>query len=471
MDKSKKLQRKQKTQYRDQVVEVEVELQGKSKVQSNFMVLPNRESVNDETFDTSMLLEEVLERNNMFLALKRVISNKGSHGVDGMKIDELREHIKKHWDTIKAKILESKYNPSPVRRVEIPKVDGGVRLLGIPTVQDRLIQQAIAQILSRIYEPLFSNNSFGFRPRRGAKDAVTKSKQYINEGNRWVIDMDLEKFFDKVNHDILMGKLEKKIKDKRLLSLIRKYLKSGILINGVSVTSAEGTPQGGPLSPLLANIMLDELDKELEKRGHKFCRYADDNNVYVKSKRAGIRVMESMIKLIENKLKLKVNKDKSAVDFVSKRKFLGFSFYFAKGGAEIRIHEKSIKRFKDKIKFYTNRNIGISMESRLKKLNQIMRGWINYYGIANAVAKLKELDKWIRRRLRACIWKQWKKISTRHRNLVKLGINKYKAWEYANTRKGYWRISKSPILSKSLNNKYLESLGFVSLTQTYQMMH
>ena len=471
MDKSKKLQRKQKTQYRDQVVEVEVELQGKSKVQSNFMVLPNRESVNDETFDTSMLLEEVLERNNMLLALKRVISNKGSHGVDGMKIDELREHIKKHWDTIKAKILESKYNPLPVRRVEIPKVDGGVRLLGIPTVQDRLIQQAIAQILSRIYEPLFSNNSFGFRPRRGAKDAVTKSKQYINEGNRWVIDMDLEKFFDKVNHDILMGKLEKKIKDKRLLSLIRKYLKSGILINGVSVTSAEGTPQGGPLSPLLANIMLDELDKELEKRGHKFCRYADDNNVYVKSKRAGIRVMESMIKLIENKLKLKVNKDKSAVDFVSKRKFLGFSFYFAKGGAEIRIHEKSIKRFKDKIKFYTNRNIGISMESRLKKLNQIMRGWINYYGIANAVAKLKELDKWIRRRLRACIWKQWKKISTRHRNLVKLGINKYKAWEYANTRKGYWRISKSPILSKSLNNKYLESLGFVSLTQTYQMMH
>lgn len=471
MDKSKKLQRKQKTQYRDQVVEVEVELQGKSKVQSNFMVLPNRESVNDETFDTSMLLEEVLERNNMLLALKRVISNKGSHGVDGMKIDELREHIKKHWDTIKAKILESKYNPSPVRRVEIPKVDGGVRLLGIPTVQDRLIQQAIAQVLSRIYEPLFSNNSFGFRPRRGAKDAVTKSKQYINEGNRWVIDMDLEKFFDKVNHDILMGKLEKKIKDKRLLSLIRKYLKSGILINGVSVTSEEGTPQGGPLSPLLANIMLDELDKELEKRGHKFCRYADDNNVYVKSKRAGIRVMESMIKLIENKLKLKVNKDKSAVDFVSKRKFLGFSFYFAKGGAEIRIHEKSIKRFKDKIKFYTNRNIGISMESRLKKLNQIMMGWINYYGIANAVAKLKELDKWIRRRLRACIWKQWKKISTRHRNLVKLGINKYKAWEYANTRKGYWRISKSPILSKSLNNKYLESLGFVSLTQTYQMMH
>lgn len=471
MDKSKKLQRKQKTEYRDQVMEVEVELQGKSKVQSNSRVLPNRESVNDETFDTSRLIEEVLERNNMLLALKRVISNKGSHGVDGMKTDELREHIKKHWETIKAKILETRYNPSPVRRREISKPDGGVRLLGIPTVQDRLIQQAIAQVLSRIYEPLFSDNSFGFRPRRGAKNAITKSKQYVNEGNRWVIDMDLEKFFDKVNHDILMSKLEKKIKDKRLLTLIRKYLKSGVFINGLIVLSEEGTPQGGPLSPLLANIMLDEVDKELEKRGHKFCRYADDNNVYVKSKRAGVRVMKSLTNLIENKLKLKVNKNKSAVDFVSRRKFLGFSFYFAKSGAEIRIHEKSIERLKEKIKIYTNRNKGISMEYRLLKLNQVSRGWINYYGIANARGKLTELDGWIRRRLRACIWKQWKKISTKQRNLVKLGINKYKAWEYANTRKGYWRISKSPILSKSLTNKYLESLGLVSLTQTYQMIH
>jgi len=452
-------------------MEVEVELQGKSKVPSNSMVLPNRESVNDGAFDTSRLLEEVLERNNMLLALKRVISNKGSHGVDGMKTDELREHIKRHWETIKAKLLENRYNPSPVRRKEISKPDGGIRLLGIPTVQDRLIQQAIAQVLSKIYEPLFSENSFGFRPRRGAKDAITKSKQYINQGNRWVVDMDLEKFFDKVNHDILMAKLEKKIQDKRLLSLIRKYLKSGILINGVSVTSEEGTPQGGPLSPLLANIMLDGLDKELERRGHKFCRYADDNNVYVKSKRAGFRVMNSMTNIIENNLKLKVNKDKSAVDFVSKRKFLGFSFYFSKSGAEIRIHEKSIKRFKEKVKFHTNRNKGISMEYRLLNLNQITRGWINYYGIANARGRLVELDKWIRRRLRACIWKQWKKTSTKQRNLVKLGIDKYKAWQYANTRKGYWRISKSPILNNSLNNKYLESLGFISLIQTYQMKH
>ena len=270
MEKSKKLQRQQKTQYRDQVMEVEVELQGKSKALSNSMVLPNRESVNNGVFDTSRLLEEVIERNNMILALKRVISNKGSHGVDGMKIDELREHIKKHWHTIKAKLLEGKYNPSPVKRVEIPKPDGGVRLLGIPTVQDRLIQQAIAQILSRVYEPSFSENSFGFRPHRGAKNAIKKSKEYINQGNRWVVDMDLEKFFDKVNHDILMSKLEKKIQDRRLLALIRKYLKSGVLINGVSITSEEGTPQGGPLSPVLAKIMLDELDKELEKEDTNF---------------------------------------------------------------------------------------------------------------------------------------------------------------------------------------------------------
>ena len=452
-------------------MEVEVELQGKSKAPSNSMVLPNRESVNDELFDTSRLLEDVLERDNMFEAMYRVIRNKGSYGIDGMKTDELREYVKKTWVTVKAKLLEGKYNPSPVRRVEIPKPDGGVRLLGIPTVQDRMIQQAIAQVLSKLYEPTFSESSFGFRPNRGAKNAIKQSKIYINQGYKWVVDMDLEKFFDKVNHNILMWKLEKKIKDRRLLKLIRKYLESGVLINGIKVSSEEGTPQGGPLSPLLANIMLDDVDKELEKRGHKFCRYADDCNIYVKSKRAGLRVMDSITRIIENELKLKVNKDKSAVDIVSKRKFLGFSFYFVKGVAKIRIHEKSIKRFKEKVKSITNRNRGISMDLRLLKLNDSIKGWINYFGIAIAKRKLSELDKWIRRRLRACIWKQWKKIRTRYRNLVKLGIDNWKAWEYANTRKGHWKISGSPILSKSLHNKYLESIGFVSLTQTYQMKH
>lgn len=466
-----RIMKKAEIPIRNLTVEVEMEVRDKQKVQSKIVDLLNRESVNDELFDTSRLLEDVLERNNMLEAMYRVIRNKGSYGIDGMKTDELREHVKKTWATVKTKLLEGKYNPSPVRRVEIPKPDGGVRSLGIPTVQDRMIQQAIAQVLSKLYEPTFSESSFGFRPNRGAKNAIKQSETYINQGYKWVVDMELEKFFDKVNHNILMGKLEKKIKDKRLLKLIRKYLESGVLINGIKVSSEEGTPQGGPLSPLLANIMLDDVDKELEKRGHKFCRYADDCNIYVKSKRAGLRVMDSITRIIENELKLKVNKDKSAVDIVSKRKFLGFSFYFVKGVAKIRIHEKSIKRFKEKVKSITNRNRGISMDLRLLKLNDSIKGWINYFGIANAKRKLLELDKWIRRRLRACIWKQWKKIRTRYRNLVKLGIDNWKAWEYANTRKGHWKISGSPILSKSLHNKYLESIGFVSLTQTYQMKH
>ena len=283
---------------RNLAVEVEMEVRDKQKMQSTTVDLLNRESVNDELFDTSRLLEDVLERDNMLKAMYRVISNKGSHGIDGMKTDELREHVKRTWTTVKSKLLEGKYNPSPVRRIEIPKPDGGIRLLGIPTVQDRMIQQAIAQVLSEIYEPTFSESSFGFRPNRGAKNAIKQSETYINQGYRWVVDMDLEKFFDKVNHDILMGKLEKKIKDRRLLKLIRKYLESGVLVNGIKVSSEEGTPQGGPLSPLLANIMLDGIDKELEKRGHKFCRYADDCNIYVKSKKAGIRVMDSVTKLV-----------------------------------------------------------------------------------------------------------------------------------------------------------------------------
>ena len=446
-----------------------MEVQYKQKMQSKYIKLPNRESVNGELFDTSRLLEKVLARDNMLEAMYKVIRNKGSHGVDNMKADELREHVINTWNTVKSKLLEGKYNPSPVRRVEIPKPDGGIRLLGIPTVQDRMIQQAIAQILNEIYEPIFSKSSYGFRPGRGAKDAIKKSEEYINQGNKWVVDMDLEKFFDKVNHNILVRKLERRIKDQRLIKLIRKYLESGVLINGIKVSSEKGTPQGGPLSPLLANIMLDDLDKELEKRGHKFCRYADDCNIYVKSKRAGERVMKSITNIIENELKLKVNRNKSNVDLVSRRKFLGFSFYFAEGGAKIRIHEKSIIRFKDKIREITNRNKGISMDYRLIKLNDMIIGWVNYFKIANASRKLMELDKWIRRRLRACMWKQWKKVRTRYRNLIKFGIPKPKAYQYANTRKGYWRISNSPILNKIFNNKYFEILGLISMTKVYQV--
>lgn len=452
-------------------MEVEVELRGKQGALTDDLALTKGERENDGLVDTSSLLERILARENMLIAMKRVIANKGSHGVDGMRVDELRTFIIDNWLSIKQKLLEERYKPSPVRRVEIPKPDGGIRLLGIPTVLDRLIQQAIAQELGKIYDPTFSNSSYGFRPNKSAKQATLKAKEYINEGYKWVVDMDLEKFFDKVNHDILMDRLSRKIKDKRVLKLIRAYLESGVMLNGIKINSEEGTPQGGPLSPLLANILLDEVDKELEKRGHRFCRFADDCNIYVKSKKAGNRVMGNIKKIIEGRLKLKVNENKSAVDLVSKRKFLGFSFYFNKDGANIRIHEKSYKRFKDKIREITNRNTGISMNFRLKKLNEYTVGWINYFGTAKASSKISMLEMWIRRRLRACVWKQWKMVKTKGHNLLKLGVPVDKAWEFANTRKGYWRISKSPILNTTLDNDYLESLGYKSIFKRYLLIH
>ena len=471
MNNSNHLQRKQITNELGHLEEVKLETRSNQGMQSNDSALQKRERENDVEIETSKLLERILARENMILAMKRVIKNKGSHGVDGMRCDELRTYIIEHWATIKLKLLDGTYSPSPVRRVEIPKPNGGKRLLGIPTVLDRMIQQGIAQELTRIYDPSFSDNSYGFRPNRSAQDAIKKSKEYINQGNKWVVDMDLEQFFDKVNHDILMERLSRKIKDKRVLKLIRKYLESGIMVNGIRVNNEEGTPQGGPLSPLLSNIMLDEIDKELEKRGHKFCRYADDCNIYVKSRKAGNRVLKSMTYHLENKLKLKVNEEKSKVDLVTRRKFLGYSFYFVKDGVEIRIHKKSYERFKTKIREITNRNTGISMEMRLKKLNEVTVGWLNYFSVAKAKGKIVELEQWIRRRLRACIWKQWKKIRTKYTNLKRLGVPTYKAWEYANTRKGYWRISNSPIVATTLGNKYLEELGYKSITKRYQLIH
>lgn len=470
MNNSNQLQRKQITKYLGHLEEVQLETGDNQGMLSNYSALTKRERENDVEIETSDLLEKILARGNMILAMERVIKNNGSHGIDGMGCDELRTNVVKHWKNIKLKLFDGTYKPSPVRRVEIPKPDGSKRLLGIPTVKDRMIQQAIAQELNKIYEPTFSESSYGFRPGRSQHMAIKQAKEHINQGYKWVVDMDLEKFFDTVQHDVLMNKLSKKIKDKRVLKLIRKYLESGIMMNGLTKANEEGMPQGGPLSPLLSNIMLDELDKELEKRGHRFCRFADDSNIYVKTKKAGKRVLESMKKLIENKLKLKVNENKSAVDLVTRRKFLGFSFYFTKGGVEIRIHEKSYKRFKDKIREVTNRNTGISMEMRLKRLGQITTGWINYYGIAKGLSKLKEIEGWIRRRLRTCIWKQWKKIGTRYKNLTKLGVSNWKAWEYANTRKGYWRISNSPILSRSLDNQTLGNLGYLFLSDYYKQV-
>lgn len=355
-----------------------------------------------------MLLKQILSRENMLLALKRVEKNKGSHGVDMMPVRNLRQHIVENWSSIKEAILKGTYNPMPVRRVEIPKPDGGVRLLGIPTVTDRLIQQAIAQVLSKIYDPMFSEHSYGFRPNRSAHDAVRKAKGYIRDGFRWVVDMDLEKFFDKVNHDRLMSTLAKTVNDKPLLKLIRKYLQAGVMINGVVSSTSQGTPQGGPLSPLLSNIVLDELDKELEKRGHKFVRYADDCNIYVKSKRAGERTMASIQRFIEEKLRLKVNIKKSAVDRPWKRKFLGFSFTSAKE-PKIRIAKESIKRMKEKVREITSRKMPYPMEYRIAKLNQYLIGWCGYFALADTKSVFKELDGWIRRRLRMCLWKNWKK--------------------------------------------------------------
>ena len=384
-----------------------------------------------------------------------------------MQVDELLQYLKENGEQLKEQIRKGKYNPKAVLRVEIPKADGSMRKLGIPTVVDRVVQQAIAQKLSEIYEPQFSENSYGFRPNRSCKEAILKAKEIMNKGYKWVVDLDLEKFFDTVNQDLLISIIRRTINEDKVVSLIRKYLQAGVLVNGVYEKTERGTPQGGNISPILSNIMLNELDKELERRGLQFVRYADDCIIFTKSRKAANRVMESITRYIEGKLRLKVNKEKSKVDRPWKIKYLGFSFYQSKGIVEIKVHQKSINKFKDKIRKITSRSNGMSMEKRYEKLQQIIRGWVNYFKVANMKGVVQELDSWIRRRLRMCYWKQWKKTGTKHYNLVKLGIDKHKAWEFANTRKSYWRISKSPILSKSLTNKTLERLGFLSLSSVY----
>jgi RNA-directed DNA polymerase len=420
---------------------------------------------NDRPEDKEGMLERILSKDNLNLAYKKVKANKGSSGIDGMTVNELLAYLKREGQSLRQKILAGEYQPQPVRRVEIPKPDGGVRLLGIPTVVDRMIQQAMTQELNKTFDGGFSANSYGFRPKRSAHQAIIAARGYIEQGNNWTVDIDLEKFFDRVNHDKLMSLVARKVKDKRVLRLIRGYLESGIMMNGVKVKSEEGTPQGGPLSPLLANIMLDELDKELERRGHKFCRYADDCNIYVRSKKAGERVMESITKYIEEELKLKVNRNKSAVDKPNRRKFLGLSFYRVKGKVRNFIHKKPIGRFKAKVKEITSRSNGKSMEERIDNLSQLIRGWVNYFHIADIKTVAEELDQWIRRRIRMCYWKQWKRSRTKAENLIKLGLSKYKAWEYAYTRKSYWHTANSFILATTLTNKYLEEQGFISISK------
>lgn len=416
------------------------------------------------TNNQSWLMEWLVSKENLTEAYKRVVRNKGAPGVDGITTEAFKDHLNNCWETTKQQLLEGNYQPQPVRRVEIPKPNGGVRKLGIPTVMDRLIQQAIHQTIERFFEPDFSKYSFGFRPRRHAAMAVTQAKEYIREGRRWVVDMDLEKFFDKVNHDILMERIRRKISEPRVLTLIRRYLKSGIMEGGIVSANKEGTPQGGPLSPLLSNIMLDDLDKELERRGHKFCRYADDCNIYVTSEKAGRRVLDSITTFIEKKLQLTVNRDKSAVSVPWRRKFLGFSFTSRKQ-TQIRVHEKSRKSLRDKIKRLCRMGRGMNMETFIReKLNPLLRGWGNYFRHADTVTYVQELDSWIRRRLRTILWRRWGRARTRYKKLAIAGVPPQRCFMMANSSKGPHRMSCFSALAKAFPPKYFDEMGLISLS-------
>lgn len=413
------------------------------------------------------MLEYILSPANLNAAYKRVKQNKGAGGVDEMEVESLKDYLIEHKDALIATIRDGTYRPNPVRRVEIPKGDGKNRQLGIPTVVDRVIQQAIAQVLSAVYEKQFSSHSYGFRPKRSAHQALQQCQQYITDGYTYAVDMDLEKFFDTVNQSKLVEVLSRTIKDRRVISLIHKYLKAGVVVGNKYESTIAGVPQGSPLSPLLSNIMLNELDKELESRGHRFVRYADDVIVLCKSKRSAARTMENLVSYIEKKLFLKVNREKSTVAYITKVKFLGYSFYKTKGEGRLRIHLKSVARMRVRIKEITSRSNGWGDLKRKEKLSQFIRGWVNYFKLADMKSLLMETDEWYRRRLRMVLWKRWKRISTKQTNLMKLGVNKQKAWEYANTRKSYWHIANSWILSKTVTNERLRKAGYVFLTDCY----
>ena len=417
------------------------------------------------------LLEKILDRDNLNQAYERVKTNKGAGGIDGMGVEHLLPYLKENNKTLIQRVKDGKYRPNPVRRVEIPKEEKGkVRKLGIPTVVDRVIQQAIAQVLTPIFEKQFSDNSYGFRPRRKAHDAMAKCIEKADEGYKYVVDMDLEKYFDTVNQSKLIEILSRTIKDGRVISLIHKFLKAGVVERHTFKETGVGVPQGGPLSPLLSNIMLNELDQELERRGHKFVRYADDLMILCKSKKSAKRTLEKIVPFIEKKLYLKVNHGKTEVAYIGKVKFLGFSFYKNKDGMRLRVHPKAIAKMKSKVKEHTERSNGYGNEKRIDKLKRYIRGWINYFKIADMKQLLMKTDEWMRRRLRMVYWKQWKKIKTKYRMLRQYGIKEGKSWEYANTRKGYWRISNSPILSHSLDNQTLKTLGYLFFTDYYRQV-
>jgi RNA-directed DNA polymerase len=407
------------------------------------------------------LMESICERSNVRRAIRRVIKNKGAPGVDGMTVRRVKGYLKRHWGKIEKALLEGTYMPMPVLQTEIPKPEGGIRLLGIPTVLDRIIQQAVAQVLTRIWDHSFSEMSFGFRPKRSQHDAIGQYREYVKAGLRYVVDIDLSKFFDRVNHDRLMARLATRIKDKRVLKLIRSFLTSGVMIGGLEEPTKEGTPQGGPLSPLLSNIVLDELDKELEKRGLRFVRYADDCVIFVRSERAGNRVIESISRFIEKKLRLKVNRDKSAVGRPWERKYLGFCVTNSRTNPKIRIHWKSIKRFKERVREITSRRRGRSLVQVIGELREFMNGWWNYFGITESFNRVRPLAHWIRRRLRAVVWKHWKNRRTRVGELLKRGVSRNYAVTTGCSRKGPWRMSKVKWVNIALPDAYFTSLGLV----------
>ena len=413
------------------------------------------------------LMEAVVERGNMRLAYQRVVENKGAAGVDGLRVDELKGWLKRNWPTVRAALLAGDYLPQPVRAVEIAKPSGGTRLLGIPTVVDRLIQQALLQVLQPIFEPHFSEGSYGFRPKRNAQQAVQAARAFIAQGKRWVVDIDLEKFFDRVNHDMLMSRVARRVRDERVLKLIRRCLEAGLMRGGLTQLRTTGTPQGGPLSPLLSNIVLDDLDRELERRGHRFCRYADDCNVYVASRAAAKHAMSAMTKFLEEELKLRVNREKSAWARPWERKFLGYSFTWHRQ-TRLRIAAESIERLRAKVRQCLRAGRGRSLQATINELTPMLRGWMNYFRLTEVKGVLEELDGWLRRKLRCVLWRQWKRTFTRAKALQKRGISEVTAWTSATNGRGAWWNAGATHMHAAFAKSFFDRLGLVSLMDSYQ---
>jgi RNA-directed DNA polymerase len=415
-------------------------------------------------------MEEVLNRENMLAAYRRVVANQGAPGVDGITVDDLASLLRQRWEAIREELLSGKYVPSPVRKVEIPKPGGkGVRMLGIPTVVDRLIQQALLQVLTLLFDPTFSDCSFGFRPGRSAHQALDRAKEHIAAGHRFVVDMDLEKFFDRVNHDVLMARLARRIEDKRILKLIRRYLQAGIMEGGVASPRSEGTPQGGPISPLLSNVLLDELDKELERRGHRFVRYADDCNIYVCSRRAGERVLDTIERFLRERLRLVVNREKSAVDRPWKRKFLGYTFTWHYQ-PKLKVAPESVKRLKGRLREAFRRGRGRNLGVVLEELRPVLLGWVSYYRKSEVRITFEQLDQWIRRKLRAILWRQWKRPWTRAKALSRRGLPWQRAWTSATNGRGPWWNAGASHMNQAVTTRELRQLGLVSLLQESQRL-